>query len=168
MENLADNYKHIKGWGVDADPENEPTYPMKNWTGDDHRRLNYDRPPLQPETVEVLHSNERPGLTAVFGTAAPPSGFSGVIRRFAFRYSEGKWWHWLLLILADRINMVEGVADDLKQGHVPNIIKERGWSAEWKYNRKGLVKNAAAGIGIAAAVLVLYRLSKGSDEGEAD
>src|ERR1043165_9782208 len=109
MENLAENYKHIKGWGIDADPENEPTYPMKKYTGDDHRRLNYDRPPLQEVDVEVLKSNERPNLTAVVGTSAPPSGLSGNIRRFAFKFSEGQWGHWLSLILADRINMVEGI-----------------------------------------------------------
>ena len=40
---LADKYAHIKGWGIDADPENEPTYPMKNWTGDDHKRINWER-----------------------------------------------------------------------------------------------------------------------------
>ena len=35
MENLEQKFAHIKGWGIDADPENEPTYPMKNYTGDD-------------------------------------------------------------------------------------------------------------------------------------
>jgi hypothetical protein len=24
---------HINGWAIDADPENEPTYPMKKYTG---------------------------------------------------------------------------------------------------------------------------------------
>ena len=28
----ADQYSHIPGWGMDADPENDPTYPMKHWT----------------------------------------------------------------------------------------------------------------------------------------
>src|SRR5215212_4384349 len=101
MENLESNYSHIKGWGIDADPENEPTYPMKKYTGDDHGRLNYERGTLQSAEVEVLHSNERPGLTKAFGTTSPPSGVSGDIRRFAFRYSEGKWIHWLALIVAD-------------------------------------------------------------------
>lgn len=126
MENLAGNYTHINGWGIDADPENEPTYPMKKYTGDDHRRLNYERPPLQPVDVEVLHSNERPDITAVFGTSVPPSGLSGMIRRYAFRYSEGSWNHWLPLVLADRINVVEGIIDDLVHGHIPNIWAERG------------------------------------------
>lgn len=161
MENLADNYKHIKGWGVDADPENEPTYPMKKYNGDDHERLNYERPPQQPMNVEVLHSNERPGLTAVFGTSVPPSGLSGMIRWFAFKYSEGSFGHWIPLILADRVNIVEGIIDDLKHGHIPNIFAERGWKADWKYNRKGLAKKAAAAVVIAAvAAAFLSRKNK--------
>ena len=134
---------HIKSWGIDADPENEPTYPMKKYTGDDHRRLNYERPPLQIPDVEILHSNERPTLPAVFGTSTPPSGVSGTIRRFAFRFSEGQWTHWLSLILADRVNAIEGIIDDLKKGHIPNIFAERGWAAEWKYNKIGVLKKIA-------------------------
>lgn len=155
MEITAEKFTHIKGWGTDANDKNEPTYPMKKYTGDDHRRLDYVRPPMQPATVEVLHSNERPGLTAVFGTVSPPSGLSGMIRRFAFRYSEGSWGHWLPLILADRVNVVEGLIDDFRRGHIPNIAAERGWTAEWKYNRKGLVKNVALGTGVAAIAIVL-------------
>jgi hypothetical protein len=155
MEDLANKYAHINGWGIDADPENEPTYPMKKYTGDDHRRLNYERPPLQPVDVEVLHSNERPNVTATFGTSVPPSGLSGMIRRYAFKYSEGSWGHWLPLILADRVNMVEGIIDDIRHGHIPNIFAERGWNAEWKYNRKGMVKNIAIGVLITSAALLL-------------
>ncbi len=148
-DDLASKFAHIKGWGIDADPENEPTYPMKNYNGADHQRLNYERPTQQARTVEVLHSNERPGLTAVFGTSAPPSGLSGKLRRHAFKYSEGNWNHWLTLILADRINMVEGIVDDIKKGHFPNIIVERGWTAEWKYNRQNFIKNVAIGVSVA-------------------
>src|SRR5688500_2470274 len=121
MENLADKFSHIKGWGIDADPENEPTYPMKKYTGDDHRRLNYERVEQQPVDVEILKSNERPAVTSVFGTSTPPSGLSGVIRRFAFRFSEGSLAHWFPLILADRINAIEGIIEDIGNGHIPNI-----------------------------------------------
>ena len=76
MENLEEKFSHIKGWGIDADPENEPTYPMKKYTGDDHRRLNYERAEQQPVDVEILMSNERPAVTTVFGTSTPPSGIS--------------------------------------------------------------------------------------------
>lgn len=142
MEPTANDFPHINGWGIDADPKNEPTYPMKKYTGDDHERLNYQRPPLQPVDIEVLHSNERPNITAVFGTVSPPSGLSGVMRRKAFEYSENNWGHWLWLLAADRVNAIEGIVDDLKSGHVPNVFAERGLKAEWQYNKKGLVKKA--------------------------
>jgi len=149
------DYSHIKGWGVDADPENEPTYPMKKYTGDDHKRLNWERPVQQPVNIEVLHSNERPNVTAVFGTSTPPSGLSGAVRRYAFKYSESSYGHWLPLILADRINVVEGVIDDLKRGHIPNIFAEKGWKAEWKHNPVGLVKKVAVAVAITAAVIAI-------------
>lgn len=152
---LNSNTSKINGWGIDADPENEPTYPMKHYTGDDHKRLNWQRPPLQPVNIEVLHSNERPNLSAVFGTSVPPSGVSGAIRRFAFRYSEGSWTHWLSLIAADRVNMVEGIVDDLAHGHIPNVFKERGWSAEWKYNRKAFVTKLAVTAAVTTVGILL-------------
>jgi hypothetical protein len=160
MENVPENYQHIKGWGVDADPNNNPTYPMKHYTGADHQRLNYERPPQQPLTVEVLHSNERPSITSVYGTSVPPSGLSGAIRRYAFQYSEGSWGHWLPLILADRVNMVEGILDDLRHGIVPNIIKERGWNAEWKYNRQGVIKNVLIGAALLGGYIALSSSKK--------
>jgi hypothetical protein len=168
MENLVKptenktsrNYDHIPGWGIDADPQNNPTYPMKHWTGDDHNRLNYEKPPQQDKDMEVLKSIERPAITAVFGTAVPPSGLSGMIRRFAFRYSESTYSHWVPLIMADRINVIEGYLQDIFSGTFPNIIKERGWTAEWKYNRQGVIKNLAVGAAIAAAALIILSRRK--------
>ena len=114
MEDTPQKFSHIKGWGVDADPKNEPTYPMKRYTGEDHNRLSWQRPTQQPtHHMEILHSNERPNLTAVFGTSTPPSGLSGVIRRLAFKHRENSYAHWLPLIFADRVNVVEGIVDDL-------------------------------------------------------
>lgn len=160
VEQTPGDYSHINGWGVDADPKNEPTYPMKHYTGDDHQRLNWERPPLQPVTVEVLHSNERPTLTAVFGTSSPPAGLSGALRRYAFTFSESEYGHWLPLLLADRINVVEGIVDDLKRGHIPNIFAEKGWKADWKYNRKGLVQNVLVGVAVTTAVIALLSRKK--------
>ena len=162
-KNMPEEHAHIKGWGIDADHENEPTYPMKKYTGDDHRRLNYERPEQQSLNMEILHSNERPGVTAVFGTSSPPSGISGMMRRFAFRFSEGSWGHWLPLILADRVNMIEGIVDDVKNGHVPNIMAERGWNAELKYNRAGLVRKALIVSAITGTLLAImnYKSRRG-------
>jgi hypothetical protein len=152
---IAESYTNIEGWGIDADPENDPTYPMKHYTGADHDRLDYERAPQQREREEILHSNERPGITRVFGTSTPPSGLSGMLRRYAFKFSEGSSGHWMTLLLADRVNVVEGIIDDLKHGHIPNVIAERGWRAEWKYNRKGAVKSLVVGVAITSAVIAL-------------
>ncbi|MVN23369.1 hypothetical protein [Mucilaginibacter arboris] len=160
MENTTNDYSHIIGWGFDADPTNEPTHPMKKYTGDDHKRLNYERSVQQPLTVEILHSNERPNITAVFGTSTPPSGLSGSIRRYAFKHSENEYLHWLPLLLADRVNVVEGIVDDLKRGHIPNIFAEKGWKAKWKHNPKGLALKVATGVALTALVFFRPKKSK--------
>jgi len=162
MEDISGNYAHIKGWGIDADPENDPTYPMKHYTGDDHRRLNYEPPPQQPVDIEVLQSIERPRITSVFGTSSPPRGLSGMIRRFAFKYSESTYAHWVPLVLADRINVVEGYIDDFSKGILPNPFAERGWQAEWKYNRKGAIQTLAVIGATAFAILLLSRKKESS------
>ena len=140
MEHAAKDLSQIKGRGVDADPKNDPTYPMKNRDNAEHAGYSWERPPQQPITVEILHSNERPDVTSVFGTSTPPSGLSGVLRRMAFRYSESSYGHWLPLMLADRVSVAEGVLGDLERGDLPNLFAERGWKAEWKHNRTGLVR----------------------------
>lgn len=158
---LANSYKDIPGWGFDANPDNDPTYPMKNWNGADHQRFNYEKPTQQQIDIEVLHSNERPGITRVFGTSTPPSGVSGAIRRFAFRYSESTYKHWVPLVLADRVGVVEGILDDLKHGIFPNIFAEKGWKAEWKYNRNGLIKKVVVTTVVTTLVLAfLFRKDK--------
>lgn len=157
MENKTINPQEVKGWGIDADPKNEPTYPMKKYTGDDRYGIHYERPPLQSQTVEVLHSDERPGLTAVFGTSVPPAGLSGKMRRYAFRYSENHYAHWLTLMMADRVNIVEGIIDDLKRGHVPNFFMEKGGPAQWKYNRKQMVVKVAAVAAVSLAIIFMVR-----------
>src|SRR5919199_2913959 len=155
MEHKRIDPAQVPGWGVDADPRNDPTYPMKRRNDAEHAGYSWERPPQQPVDVEVLHSNERPNVSAVFGTSTPPSGLSGMIRRFAFQYSESSYGHWLPLMLADRINAVEGVLHDLARGHVPNVLAERGWGAEWRYNRERLVGRVLVGAIVASAAVGL-------------
>lgn len=159
LRNQSKNMSHIKGWGIDANPHNDPTYPMRERGQDDHGGYDWDRPEQQPHNdIEVLHSNERPNLTSVFGTAAPPKGLSGLMRRSAFHFGEGSYGHWFLLLLADRINWVEGIADDLWHGRVPNTCAERGMKAQWKYDRKSVIKKAV--VTTAVVTGALYWLSK--------
>ena len=137
------NTTNINGWGIDADHENEPTYPMKNYTGVDRKRSNWQRPVLQESDTEILMSTERPMLPAVYGTILPPKGLSGVIRRFAFRYSENKYRHWLPLLIADRVDAIEGIFSDLSHGKFPNVYKEKGWIAIGKHNKPLLMRKIA-------------------------
>ncbi|WP_020597192.1 hypothetical protein [Spirosoma panaciterrae] len=155
IETLAGKYTHIRGWGIDADPKNDPTYPIKNRTDAEQRGYSWERPSQQPIDTEVLRSIERPNVSAVFGTSVPPTGLSGQIRRFAFRFSESEYGHWLPLLLADRVNVVEGFIDDVRQGRVPNIFAEKGMLADWKYNRKGLLQQVLIGAVVTTTVLTI-------------
>lgn len=165
MEKTAKDYSHIKGWGVDIDPKNDPTYPIKHRTDEEQKGYSWDRPSQQPVDVEVLHSNERPNVSAVFGTSTPPTGLSGILRRFAFRYSESSFGHWIPLLLADRINVVEGILDDFRHGRVPNTFAEKGGKARWKHDRKSVVQNVAIGAVLTtAAVALLLTMRSKSDK----
>lgn len=152
---LQESMAHIKGWGVDINPKNDPTYPMRQRLNEDSKNYDWERPPQQAINTEVLHSSERPNLTAVFGTSVPPSGLSGMIRRFAFKFSEGRIGHWLSLLLADRVNVVEGLVTDIAKGHVPNVFAESGMKAQWQHNPKAVVTKVAVGIAIVTAVAVI-------------
>ena len=162
IEDTVKDHSQSKGWGVDANPENDPTYPMKNRNNGEHAGYSWERPPQQQTDVEILHSNERPNVSAVFGTSTPPAGLSGMIRRYAFKYSESSYGHWLPLMLADRVGVVEGYLEDFSRGHIPNVFAERGWKAEWKHNRKSLVTRVLVGAVVASAAIAYLR--SGSDD----
>ncbi|MFN2476513.1 MAG: hypothetical protein ABR526_09280 [Chthoniobacterales bacterium] len=150
----------VKGWGVDANPKNDPTYPMKSRNNGEHAGYTWQRPAQQPIDVEVLHSNERPNVTSVFGTSTPPRGLSGMLRRYAFKFSESSYGHWLPLMAADRIGIAEGIVEDLERGHITNVFAERGWGAEWKYNRASLVVRIAVPLLVVSAVVAYLQLEE--------
>jgi len=158
MENKK--ISQLEGWGHDADEQNDPTYPIRKRANEEHQGSNWDRPEQQPQTIEVLRSIERPNISAVFGTDNPPSGLSGMIRRKAFEYSESSLVHWFQLILADRVNVIEGLVDDIKRGHFPNLFAEKGLGAEWKYNRKAFVTKLATSVLITTSAIALIGVFK--------
>jgi hypothetical protein len=53
-----------------------------------------------------------------------------MLRRFAYRYSEARAAHWLLLLAADRVNAVESHLASLITKRPDNPITETGISAE--------------------------------------
>jgi len=156
--------QHIQGWGADLDRKDRPGVPMERTPP---RFINQPAgdPEQQPEKVEILVSTERPGITPLFSNNQPPSGLSGMIRRLAFKASENDVRHWLLLLLADRVNVVEGVAEDLARGHIPNILGEMGIKAEMKHNPQGLAKKAlVTGAVLGAAWYLLSRRDRDEDD----
>ncbi len=163
MEKKIINAATIAGWGMDADPLDEPNYPIKKYTGDDHKRKNWDRPTLQSNNgTEILMSTERPSLSAVYGTENEPKGLSGAIRRFAFNYSENMYRHWLLLLAADRVDVIESSLKDLLHGRIPRVFAERGWGAlakhhPWLLVRKIVVRLLLLGLIIALGVFMSRR-----------
>ncbi|GFG53818.1 hypothetical protein CQY20_13115 [Mycolicibacterium agri] len=121
----------IPGWGADLDPADRPAVP-KCQSLDTGAR--WDFPERQPETWPRERSIEHQMLTPVFGTSTPPRGLSGAIRRHAYRkFSEGRAAHWLLLILADRVDAAESHAQSVLSRHPDNPIAESGIKAEFTH-----------------------------------
>lgn len=157
--NNIESVARIPGWASDADPSNNPTYPYRDRSRDDHSGK-WVRPLQQQVDVEILQSIEHKQRPAVVGTSTPPAGLSGALRRVAFRKSESNLLHWMLLLMADRINMVEGVVQDFRQSRTPNIPAELGLAAQWRYNKRGVVLAGAATIGVIALVGLAMRQSR--------
>jgi hypothetical protein len=162
MEKKVINPILIHGWGIDADLKDVPNYPIKNNTGDDHKRINWQRPALQQGHGKILMSTERPHLSAVFGTTLPPSGLSGAIRKLGFKYSENMYRHWLALLFADRIDTVESSISDIFHGRIPRPGKERGWGAIGKYRPALLMRKILVRLIVfcAIATLITYYIYK--------
>lgn len=119
----------IPGWGVDLNYR--PAEPMEDFDPG-ATNAHWDFPERQPERWEREMSPEHGILPPVFGTACPPRGISGAIRKYAYTLSEGRSSHWLLLMLADRIDVAESRLESVAQGHPDNVIGETGVLAEFK------------------------------------
>jgi hypothetical protein len=148
--------QRINGWGADLDRKNRPAVPMER-TPPRFIHVPEGQPVQQAQTVEVFCSPERPGITPIFGTAQPPKWLSGAIRRLAYKLPENDLRHWLMLIAADRVNMVEGIVDDLRHGHVPNVLGEMGIRSELRHNPAGLVRKALVTTAVVGAITLLLK-----------
>lgn len=153
---IAREHAHIQGWGVDLDEKDRPAVPMER-TPPRLDNIPWDQPPQQEAHVEVFVSPERPAITPVFGSTTPPSGLSGMLRRAAYKLTESDTRHWLLLLLADRVNVVEGIGQDLLHGHVPNVLGEMGIRAELRHNPAGLARKAAVTVAVAGVAWYLLQ-----------
>lgn len=102
----------IPGAGYDADPERRPGVPMETSpkpAGNAH----WDRPePMKPRPGIMKRANLKK-MTPVFGTAQPVHGLSGALRRLGYSIPEHKLQHWAVLLLADRVDVMEDRAKRL-------------------------------------------------------
>lgn len=120
----------IPGWGVDRDPADRPAFPREQpgiVTG-----AHWDLPAQQPDPGGRERSVEHLRLTPVFGTAQPLHGPVGRIRRYAYSaYSEGQTAHWLLLIVADRLEAGIAHMKSLASRRPDDPVSQSGILGEW-------------------------------------
>jgi len=124
----------IPGWGVDLDPADRPSHPKLRYAPDS-TGAHWDFPERQPERVPRERSIEHAFVTPVFGTAQPPKGLSGAIRKLSYaRFSEGRLAHWLLLVAADRVDAYEEHLRSFATTRPDNPITETGVRAEFTHH----------------------------------
>ncbi|MDT4894530.1 MAG: hypothetical protein QOE97_3565 [Pseudonocardiales bacterium] len=124
----------IPGWGADLDPHDRPSVPKLQHMAD-RTGAHWEFPDRQPEKWPRERSIEHESLTPVFGTACPPHGLSGAIRKFSYKnYSEGRAAHWLLLVAADRVDSVGSSFRSFLTPHPDNPITETGVLAEFSHH----------------------------------
>lgn len=94
-------------YGFDEPKGKRPGVPME---AEPHPAAgaHWQEPARQHSDVTHLHRKGLQQLTPVYGTAQPPRGLSGVMRRVAYRIPEHEARHWALLIAADRVDVLEG------------------------------------------------------------
>jgi hypothetical protein len=156
---------NIPGWGADLAPENRPGVPRENFAPGPVSP-HWTTPERQTASADIFLTVERDEMTPVFGTSCPPRGLSGALRRQAYRLGEGRLSRWLTLLAADRIDVVEGLVEDLRQGRLPHPIREMGLRTELtdrharrsRYHRQRLA-TAAAGVG-ALAIFAIGTLKR--------
>jgi hypothetical protein len=127
----------IPGWGVDLDPADRPSHPKLRYAPDS-TGAHWDFPERQPEKWPRERSIEHAFVTPVFGTAQPLKGLSGAIRRQSYaRFSEGRLAHWLLLVVADRVDAYEEHLRSFTTTRPDNPITETGVRAEFTHHGLG-------------------------------
>jgi hypothetical protein len=124
----------IPGWGADLDPKDRPSVPKLKFQ-EDLTGAHWEFPERQPEKWPRERSIEHRFLPPVFGTACPPRGLSGVIRRYSYaKYSEGRAAHWLLLMAADRVDAWENHLRSFLTLRPDNPITETGVRSEFTHH----------------------------------
>jgi hypothetical protein len=93
--------------GIDAAMEQRPGVPMENETPAPVGNAHWLKPDRMADNGLVLKRAGLAELTPVFGTSVPPRALSGIMRTAAYNIPEHFTSHWLLLLAADRVDVVE-------------------------------------------------------------
>ena len=124
----------IPGWGVDADPNDRPSFPRQRFEPE-LSGAHWDFPECQPEKWPRERSIEHQSLTPVFGTSCPPKGVSGAMRRYAYkRFSEGRAAHWMILVVADRVDAFGSHLRSFVSLRPDNPVTESGIVSEFTHH----------------------------------
>ncbi len=124
----------IPGWGVDLDPNDRPSVPRERFAPD-VTGAHWDFPERQPEKWPRERSIEHEFLTPVFGTSCPPKGVSGMMRKYAYRrFSEARTAHWLILLMADRVDALGSHLRSFLTLRPDNPITETGVRSEFSHH----------------------------------
>jgi len=122
----------IPGWGADLDPADRPAVPRERFDLE-ASGAHWDLPEQQEEIRPRERSIEHGRLTPVFGTSTPPKGLSGVLRRYSYAtFSEARAAHWLILLLADRVDAIENHLASFVTLRPDNPITETGILSEFR------------------------------------
>ena len=133
MESREQLRARIPGCGADLDPADRPSHPKLRYAPE-ATGAHWDFPERQPEKWPRERSIEHAFVTPVFGTAQPPKGLSGVIRKFSYaRFSEARLAHWLLLVAADRVDAWEEHAKSFLTLRPDNPVTETGVRSEFTH-----------------------------------
>ena len=88
--------------GIDRDPARRPGVPAERFPRSQPHA--HPAPQARQDGRPTGAMNAR---TVVFGTAQPPAGLSGRLRSAAYAIPDHFARHWMLLILADRVDVLE-------------------------------------------------------------
>jgi hypothetical protein len=91
---------------VDEDFANRPGVPMEH----EPRPMpgvHWTRPERQPPSPDVTRRAGLLSLPPVYSMAQPPHGLPGAIRRAAYKVPEYFVRHWLMLLLADKVEVMQ-------------------------------------------------------------
>ncbi len=92
------------GRGADASFERRPGVPMET---PPHATPGARFVPLDQQMGDLSAQTGSTRRTPVFGTAQPMHGLSGVLKRVAYKIPEHRASHWMMLLLSDRVDVLE-------------------------------------------------------------